>query len=201
MTPKRVEEDYAEYVVHPRYGRAPRVTGLDPATEVGGKAPAFVKLHWHSPPERRVPNTAIEADISKQIFTTFPVTHYFDSKRTCRDCRRPFLFFAEEQRHWYEELGFSIDADCDRCVPCRKKEQGIARKRQRYEELFGKPSPTDDERLEMAECCVSLIEASIFSPRQHERVRMLLNRVPDVPRHVTRKKRLLARLQKLEARG
>jgi hypothetical protein len=53
----------------------------------------------------------------------------------------------------------------------------------------------------MAECCVSLIEASVFSPRQHERVRMLLHRVPDRARHATRKKQLLARLQKVEARG
>ena len=27
----------------------------------------------------------------------------------------------------YEELGFSIEADCNRCVPCRKQQQGIAR--------------------------------------------------------------------------
>jgi hypothetical protein len=50
----------------------------------------------------------------------------------------------------------------------------------------------------MAECCVSLIEASVFSPRQHERVRMLLHRVPDLPRYAKRKEKLLARVGKLQ---
>lgn len=196
------DDDFAEYVAHPRYGQGPRVTGMNPAIKYSYEAgEPIVKLHWHSPPERRVPNTAIEADISKQIFTTFPVTHYFDSKRTCCHCRRPFLFFAEEQRHWYEELGFSIEANCVRCVPCRKDEQRIARKLQRYQELVGTANPSDDERIEMAECCVSLIEASVFSQRQHERVRMLLHRVRDVARYAKRRKGLLARLQKLEGHG
>jgi hypothetical protein len=53
-------------------------------------------------------STAVAADVSRQIFTTMPVTHYFDVKRVCRGCQRPFLFFADEQKHWYEELGFSI---------------------------------------------------------------------------------------------
>jgi hypothetical protein len=189
------KNEYYEYVPHPLYGQGPRRTGLNPETNY--EPGALVKLHWHSPPERRVPNTAIEADVSKQIFTTLPVTHYFDSKRTCNGCRRPFLFFAEEQRHWYEELGFSIEVDCVRCVPCRKKDQGIAHQRRRYEELFHVAKPTDEELLEMAECCLGLIEASLFSPRQHERVRALLRRVSDRPSHAKHKEKLLARVGKL----
>ncbi len=192
-------DGYSAFVPHPRYGRGPRVTGLNPAKKYHYKpGEHIVMLHWHSGPDRRIPNTAVEADISKQNYTTFPVTHYFDSKRTCRGCRRPFRFFAEEQRHWYEDLGFPIDADCDRCVPCRKREQGIAQKRQRYEELFHVAKPTEEELLEMAECCVSLIEVSVFYPRQHERVRMLVRRVPDLPRYAERKQELLARVEKLE---
>ncbi len=196
---KKEKEEYESYVVHPRFGRGPRVTGLNPIRPDRFKAgEPIVKFHWHSPPERRIPNTAIEADCSKQIFTTFPVTHYFDSKRTCRGCRQPFLFFAEEQRHWYEELGFSIEVDCDRCVPCRKKQQGIARQRRRYEELFHVEKPTGEELLEQAECCLGLIEASVFSPRQHERVRALVRRVPDSERYAKRKEKLLGRLKKLD---
>jgi Probable zinc-ribbon domain len=192
-------DEYEAFVAHPRYGDRPRVTGLNPTTKDHNKpGEPIVLIHWHSPPECRIPNTAIVADIAKQNFTTFPVSHYFDVKRTCRDCKRPFLFFAEEQRHWYEELGFPLDADCARCVPCRKREQGIARTRQRYEELFHVAKPSDEELLEMAECCLSLIEASLFSPRQHERVRMLLNRVPDGHRYAKRKQKLVARVQKLK---
>lgn len=194
------KDEYAEFVPHPRYGRGPRLTGLNPTTRYNIKqGEPIVKLHWHTGKDSRIPNTAIEADISKQNYTTFPVTHYFDAKRTCHGCKRPFIFFAEEQRHWYEDLGFPIDADCVRCVPCRKEEQGIAQKRQRYEELFHSANPTDEELLEMAECCVSLIEAKLFSARQHERVRGLLHRVPDRERHAKRKQKLLARLEKLQA--
>jgi hypothetical protein len=193
------DDEYEAFVAHPRYGRGPRVTGLNPTRPEHTKpGMPLVKLHWHSGPDCRIPNTAIVADVSKQNFTTMPVTHYFDAKRTCQGCSRPFLFFAEEQRHWYEELGFPLDANCVRCVPCRKQEQGIAQKRQRYEELFHVPNPTDEELLEMAECCLSLIEASVFSPRQHERVRMLLHRVPDRPRHAKRRQKLLGRVRNLE---
>jgi hypothetical protein len=187
-------DDYDAYVEHPRFGRGPRITGFNPETnyDVAPGQP-LVKLHWHSPPDRRIANTAVKADVSKQIFTTLPVTHYFDSKRTCYRCQRPFIFFAEEQKHWYEELGFSIEVDCDRCVPCRKKDQGIARRRRRYEELFHVAHPSDEELLEMAECCLSLIEASIFSPQKEERVRMLLNRAGD---HAAKRK-LRDRLKKL----
>lgn len=189
-------DEYKAFVAHPRYGQGPRRTALNPT----GREPvrpgmSMVKLHWHSGPDCRIPDTAIVADPSKQCFTTMPVSHYFDVKRTCHDCAAPFLFFAEEQRHWYEDLGFPLDADCVRCVPCRKRTQGVARQRQRYEELFHVADPTDDELLEQADCCLGLIEASVFSPRQHERVRSLLRRVTDTR---PEKQDLLARLRNLE---
>jgi len=172
-------DEFADYVDHPRYGQRPRITGLHPHRPERFKAgEPLVKLHWHSPEPDRIANTAVEADISRQIFTTFPVTHYFDTKRVCRDCRRPFLFFADEQKHWYEELGFSIEVDCVRCVACRKQQQGISRQRERYEQLFHVEPRTPAENLEMAECCLAMIEASVFSRRQTERVRMLLRGVP-----------------------
>lgn len=172
-------DEFDDYVDHPRYGRRPRITGLHPVRpETFEAGEPIVKFHWHSPEPERIANTAVEADVSRQIFTTFPVTHYFDVRRVCHGCRRPFLFFAEEQKHWYEELGFSIEADCVRCVPCRKQQQGIARQRERYEQLFHVKPRTPAEDLEMAECCLGLIEASVFDRRKTERVRMLLRNVP-----------------------
>jgi hypothetical protein len=172
-------DDFDDYVAHPRYGQRPRLTGLHPdksATTKPGEP--FVKFHWHSPEPVRMANTAVAADVSRQIFTTMPVTHYFDVKRVCHGCQRPFLFFADEQKHWYEELGFSIEADCNRCVPCRKQQQGVARQRERYEHLFHVEHRTPAENLEMAEHCLALVEASVFGRRQTERVRMLLRGVP-----------------------
>jgi len=164
--------EYANYVEHPRFGRSPRITGLNPQSDLTTGKPF---LHWNA--AERIPNTAVEADLSRQSRATVPVTHYYDVKRTCRDCGRPFIFFAQEQKHWYEELGLPLEADCVSCVPCRKRQQGVALKRERYEELFHVAERTADENLEMAECCLSLIEAGVFHVRQTQRVRQLLKRV------------------------
>jgi hypothetical protein len=83
-------------VPHPRYGRRPRRTGLDPAPTPD----ASVYLHWHSSPGNCVPGTAIVANVTAQGPVTLNVTHYFDARRVCRVCGRPFLFFAEEQLYW-----------------------------------------------------------------------------------------------------
>jgi hypothetical protein len=193
---------YADFVDHPRFGQRPRETGFNPtATFASEPGKPRVHLHWHSSQDNRIPNTAIAADYTKQIFTVVGVTHYFDEVRTCQQCSRRFIFFAEEQKHWYEELGFSLDADCRRCVPCRKNEQGIAKNRQRYEELFHVAKRTVGQTLEMAECCLDLIEGSHFSRRQTERVRMLLNEATRAsgsaqPLHL---EQLLTRVLALEA--
>lgn len=170
-----IPDEYQKYAKHPRYGRGPKITGLNVETVYGGN----VFLHWHSPKECRIPNTAIPADLTRQAPATVPVTHYYDVKRNCKDCNRPFIFYAEEQKYWYEELGFGLDSDCVRCVDCRKRQQGIARTRDRYVELYHIKDRTTDENLEMAACCLSLIEAAVFHKRQTERVRMLINQITD----------------------
>lgn len=195
----RAADQYARFVDHPRYGRSPHVTGLNPDNDYSGDT----FLHWHSPKECRIPNTAIPADLTRQTPATVPVTHYFDVKRECHDCGKPFIFFAEEQKHWYEELGFGLDSDCVRCVPCRKPQQGIARTRERYEELFHVPIRTTEENLEMADCCLSLMEVSVFHRRQAQRVRMLLNSVSPARDETmgSRYKDLLRRVIAIEASG
>lgn len=192
--PKRDPRNAADYVPHPRYGAQRRFTGLDTDDIIEASGPdGYVMFHWHSPLEVRIPNTAVRADVARQIFTTMPVTHFFDTKVVCKSCRQPFIVFADEQKHWYEELGFSIEAWCDRCVPCRKRQQGIARRRERYEALCHVTSRSPAENFEMAECMLALVEASIFHRRQLERVRMLAKHVPEAARSD-----LLRRVARLE---
>lgn len=188
-------DDSANYVDHPRFGRRPRLTGLNPQTDLTTGKPF---LHWNA--SARIPHTAIEADLTRQSRATVAVTHYYDVKRTCRECGRPFIFFAEEQKHWYEELGLPLEADCVRCVPCRKRQHGIAAKRERYEELFHVPARTADQHLEMAECCLSLIEAGVFTDRQAERVRALLKRAEALGGPTELSTTLRARLAAVESR-
>ncbi|HEY7673998.1 MAG TPA: zinc-ribbon domain containing protein [Burkholderiales bacterium] len=153
--------EYAGFVEHPRYGKGPRFTGLD----VAGSPDARVYCHWHSPPGVRVPNTAVVADASRQGKATLHVTHYFDAKRVCRRCGRPFLFFAEEQKHWYEELMFPLEADCLDCVPCRKDEQRLRAIRQNYDALLKKTARTQADTLELVEAGLFLVESVVFSAK------------------------------------
>ena len=211
--------DYAEHVEHPRYGKAPRFTGLDPNPNSWA-----VHLHWNThyftqaqlremerlvgwrptfPDDgtRMVRGTAVEADLSRQAPATVPVTHYYDVDKVCRDCGRRFIFFADEQKHWYEELGFPLEADAVRCPPCRKRLQHVAWMRERYEQLFHAPTRTTEETLEMVDCCLGLIEEGIFHRRQTERVRMLLNRIPEDWRSGQRFLVLSARVHAAETKG
>lgn len=196
---ERKTDKYRDFVDHPRFGRRPNTTGMNP-----GPRDANVRLHWNSTTHRevvsqyesilgkrwpygeysaytngtrRIPNTAIAADISKQTRATVPVTHYFDLERRCRDCNRQFIFFAQEQKYWYEELGFGLESDCVRCSDCRKKQQGMALLRETYESLFHVESKSPEQLLELANCCVRLVEAGVFTPKRLEFARMLLNSI------------------------
>jgi hypothetical protein len=190
-----VKGTYDDFVEHPRYGKSPRVTGLNPETNLMTGRPF---LHWNAA-EGRIPNTAVEADLSRQSPATVPVTHYYDVERTCRDCGRPFIFFALEQKHWYEELGFQLEADCVRCIACRKRQQGIAAQSARYEELFHVADRTAEEDLEMAECCLSLIEQGVFRPRQTQHVSQLLKRATSQRGEDERSRGLRTRLMSMRA--
>ena len=109
--------DFDNWVDHPRFGRAPRVTGIEPEDPMA--------YRWIMPAEDRIPNTGIEADLDKQPPHTFPIPFYFDQKRICCDCGRQFIWFAEEQKYWLEELKFYIGTDCIRCVHCRQRRKGL----------------------------------------------------------------------------
>ncbi|WP_164102266.1 zinc-ribbon domain containing protein [Candidatus Laterigemmans baculatus] len=169
---KRKVGDYSKFVNHPRYGRGPRFTDVRPREKpLGYRLTTYIS-------DGTIGGTAVEADLDRQIPSPVPVLYYFDLTRVCVECHRPFIFFAEEQKYWYESLGFVLDADCIRCVECRRLQQGLDRRRQRYEELFRREERSAEENLEMAECCLDLVEGGVFHGRHTERVRMLLNKFP-----------------------
>jgi len=171
---KRRTDIYADFVEHPRYGQRPRYTGLNPVDGLARR----VYLGWHSRADERISETAIAANRDRQPNATVPVTHYFDLKRSCRDCGRNFIFFADEQRHWYETLHFYLGADCVRCIDCRVAQRNTIRLRQRYEMLLNQPERSDREMLELAETAMILIDRDVFGHRCIERVRSILNSIP-----------------------
>ncbi len=198
-------DEYASFVEHPWFGQGPRFTGLDPSSSdddvnlhwnttaaseivaqyeaVTGEVWPFIDFSEYCSRTTRIDNTAVVADLMRQTPATVPVTHYFDLERLCRDCERPFIFFAEEQKHWYEELGFGLNSDCIRCVECRKQQQNIARQRKLYESLCHVESGTEEQSIQMADACLSLIEVGVFTVRQTQRVRQLLNAISEGTRN------------------
>jgi hypothetical protein len=170
---RRPVDKYASYVKHPRFGSSPRFTGLDADIH-----DPDVHLLCHSTSVCRIAGTAIHADPSRQHFSPVPVTHYYDLERVCRDCRRPFLFFAEEQRYWYETLRFKLNANCVRCYECRVNVRALARKRATYERLIHKKGRDWKESVVMAESALTLVEQGLFHKRQVGHIRALLKTVP-----------------------
>lgn len=178
-----ITDKYADYVKHPRYGRGPRYTVLNPDLERAESGPL-------SHDDRPIPQTEIAT--AKAC--------YRDIERLCHDCNRPFIFFAEEQIYWYETLGFSVGAVCTRCVDCRKKRQQVAGLRERYQHLACRIERSDQETLDMAEYCLRLIEKEEFTPKKLSRVRELLNSLPaemESELH-QQSRRLLERVRTLE---
>ena len=189
---------YAGFVEHPRYGKGPRFTGLN----VIDSPDATVYCHWHSPAGVRIPNTAVVADVARQAAATLHVTHYFDARRICRKCGQSFLFFAEEQKQWYEELKFPLEADCLDCAPCRKDEQRVQAIRRKYDGLLEETSRTEAETLELIECGLFVVESGVFSAKSLPKLRGLLKPLlrDAQSRYYTRAQALMSRIREIAAK-
>jgi len=83
-----------------------------------------------------VPGTAILPNEASQNYTLFPRRIYADLLKQCQACARPFLFYANEQRFWYETLRIPVDADCVMCPPCRKHAHRVKAALLRYEKAL-----------------------------------------------------------------
>ncbi len=79
-----------------------------------------------------VPGTALLANTHLQNYCCFPRRVYADVLKQCRTCARPFVFYANEQRFWYETLRLPVDVDCVDCPPCRKHAHRVKSAQARY---------------------------------------------------------------------
>ncbi len=218
---KVFDKKYDTYVEHPRFGRRPRCTGVNPgpydfrvnfhpnATSIHeiqkrcvrltGKRLGFLKeleaITLQELP--RIAGTAVKAEPEKQNQPTIPVTHYFDVERLCRDCKRPFIFFAEEQKYLYETLKFPLNSDCVRCPNCRKTERLLARTRATYERLAGTKRRNWKDDLKMAGSALTLVENGIFGSRVIQTIRRLLKTTPETERTKDEYLELAMRLKRL----
>jgi hypothetical protein len=146
-------------VPHPRYGATIIPSGLK-------VAPAVIRKFWGYRRETIFPETAILADLSRQDYSVLPRRYYVDILKECRDCKRRFIFFALEQKYWYEELQFNIDANCVRCPDCRKDERLVRAAAQRHSRNANRRDMTDDELAKHVDDLCLLLDLGIIKNRQ-----------------------------------
>ncbi len=132
-------------------------------------------------------DTALAADASKQNYSTCPRYWYVDARLRCRRCEKKFTFAAEEQRNWYEVLGFYVDSWPRRCQECRRALREEKRLRQEYDRDIATALRGHDLALKerLAEIVDTLCEAGVELPEGiHENRRTLgkqidrLRRIP-----------------------
>jgi len=83
--------------------------------------------------------TAVLANVDLQDYCCFPRRIYVDLLKTCATCCRPFLFYANEQRFWFEVLRLPVDVDCVDCAPCRKQRHRVRACQARYASALHAP--------------------------------------------------------------
>lgn len=168
-----------EYVLHPRYGHAPRLT-----------ARKYDDSHSSWSREKGIPfipGTAVQVTPSRQHslgWGLYNVLFYVDEVRKCRSCRRNYLFFAGEQRFWYEVLGIPMDIHPVRCPLCRRADRQIRRIQREYMELvaLAEAARSSSQNLRLAALAIALRDAGVFTARIIPKIRRSLKLVPETQR-------------------
>lgn len=118
-------------------------------------------------PGQRLPRGFLWGDPSRQMYGMGgPVNIFGPLERSCRTCHEAFVFTAQEQRHWHEELGFYIDATAVHCRPCRTARQRLESARRAYELALraAKAVSCAENHLAVARAAVKLIGAGGSAP-------------------------------------
>ncbi len=162
-------KDYSEFVVHPIYGQGPRMTGVGTAAE----ASRPLAFGWDDSPA--IPGTGIKVQMTDNLGWYWRHSYYFDREKVCEDCKRPFLYFAEEQGYWHEVLLFKDEAHCVRCHECRKADQHIRSQQDIYRRLIQISNPSAAESIELSLSILELVEHGVFGRKSMQRIPKLLS--------------------------
>ncbi|MDX2199271.1 MAG: zinc-ribbon domain containing protein [Phycisphaerae bacterium] len=142
----------ADYVLrpHPVYGPAPHRTGeqLPEIVRVGARYDAIV-----------FPQSATPVGVQSRPARFWRSSWYVDELRQCSQCETLYIFFAAEQRYWYEELGISVDEKPFDCYPCRFIRHEVNERVERWAKLAAGPDLTKDELRNCARQAIEMISA------------------------------------------
>jgi hypothetical protein len=163
---------------HPLYKR-PDPPHLEPPVDLTGRS-GFFKYHhamgW--------PDSAVPAEMSNIPRWIVPFAFYFDLLKRCIDCGRDFVFFAKEQRYWFETLKIPLEADAIRCVSCRRTARSRNRDYKRYSHLAASPVLDDAELEELTGLFLTLWKDRTITDR-HKLARLAgrtRRQLPDSPK-------------------
>ena len=78
-------------------------------------------------------STAVRANVSQQNCSICPRHWYVDAAFHCSRCGQSFVFTADEQKYWYEQLKFWIDSIPMECGKCRKELRELRALQQEYD--------------------------------------------------------------------
>lgn len=79
--------------------------------------------------------SAVRADVARQNCSICPRYWYVDAVFSCERCRSEFIFGTEEQRVWYEDYRFWVDAFPKHCLACRQALRNLKAARREYDQL------------------------------------------------------------------
>ena len=120
------------------------------------------------------PESVIVANVMRQHYAIYPRRYYVDVLENCRECGLPFLFFAREQKFWYEELGFHVEACATLCSACRQRAHARRALLARYAEAVREAKPSGEALLSLVDIVAGLAEAGVL--KRVERLGALKNR-------------------------
>ena len=131
--------------------------------------------------------SAVRADPSRQNCSVCPRYWYIDASFRCARCEAEFDFSASEQKTWYEEYGFWVDAFPKHCLPCRKELRQLKDLRQEYDHEVQSALTTPD-----------------LGPKKH--VADLIDRMCEIgselpPQILENRRRLGRQIERLERRS
>src|SRR5688572_28793503 len=88
--------------------------------------------------------SAVRADVERQNCSICPRYWYIDATFQCARCESEFTFSAGEQRTWYEEYGFWVDALPKHCLACRRDLPNLKELRREYDRDVAGAIESDD---------------------------------------------------------
>ena len=117
---------------------------------------------WQVRRSTPIPGTAMAANCTLQNYSMYPRRYYVDLLKQCKTCARPFVFYAAEQKYWFEVLKIYVDADCAKCPVCRKREHWLKGCQTRYSRRLSQPALDAKDMKALIDDAIVLLEQGVI---------------------------------------